>query len=117
MYVVLLAPCLRCAEDGSEPPRENKKLTIYILDYEARVTTYDGYTYIRSYTTSIEDGETYTRLANVQPTVTSVPTLSVATTVDDYYSDVTIVNVLVPTGVGATVSVRPSIHRIHLDPF
>lgn len=116
MYVVLLAPRLTCAEDGSKLPTENIKLTIYILDYEAKVTTYDDYTYIRSYTTSVDEGQTYTRLANVQPTVTAIPTLSVATTVDEYYSDVTIVNVLVPTGVGATVSVRPPIHPLHLDP-
>ncbi|OBT63744.1 hypothetical protein VE03_06149 [Pseudogymnoascus sp. 23342-1-I1] len=72
--------------------------------YENKVSTYDDYTYEGVYTTSVEAGDTITRLVNVKPTATAISTLSADTTTDDYYDDVTIVNVLVPTGVGEPIT-------------
>ncbi|KFY31007.1 hypothetical protein V493_01483, partial [Pseudogymnoascus sp. VKM F-4281 (FW-2241)] len=72
--------------------------------YEEKVSKYPDYTYDGVYTTSIDEGRTITRIVNVKPTATVFETLSVATTTADYYSDVTVVNVLVPTGVGETIS-------------
>lgn len=59
------------------------------------------------YTTSIDEGRTVTRLVNVKPTATAVSTLSVDTSIDEYYTDVTVVNVLLPTGAGQAITVRP----------
>ncbi|OBT53825.1 hypothetical protein VE04_05894 [Pseudogymnoascus sp. 24MN13] len=54
---------------GTEP--QESILTIPILDYENKVTTYSDYTYIRSYTTSVDFGPTYTRIVPVKPTNTA----------------------------------------------
>ena len=83
------------------------KLTILIIDFENRVSKYADYTYSGLYTTSIDEGRTVTRLVNVKPTATAISTISVATATDEYYSDVTVVNVLLPTGAGQAVTVRP----------
>ncbi|OBT94494.1 hypothetical protein VE01_07193 [Pseudogymnoascus verrucosus] len=72
--------------------------------YENKVTTYSDYTYIRSYTTSIDFGPTYTRIVPVKPTNTAAAPLSIDTTVDQYYTDVTVVNVLLPTGAGEVIT-------------
>ncbi|KFY82372.1 hypothetical protein V500_10588 [Pseudogymnoascus sp. VKM F-4518 (FW-2643)] len=72
--------------------------------FENIVSKYDDYTYRGAYTTTIEEGRTVTRLVNVKPTATAISTLSVATATDEYYSDVTVVNVLLPTGAGEPVT-------------
>ncbi len=46
-----------------------------------------------------------TNYMDVIPTVTPVPTVSVVTTVDQLFSDLTIVEVLLPTGAGSAVQV------------
>lgn len=112
MYVALLLFCLVVypgAKCGGEPlPKRIYKLTIIIIDFESKASTYDDYTYEGLYTTSVEKGATITQLVNVKPTATAFSTLSADTSVDDYYSEVTVVNVLVPTGVGEAITVRPS---------
>ncbi|KFY16332.1 hypothetical protein V492_01413, partial [Pseudogymnoascus sp. VKM F-4246] len=75
-------------------------VTSYI---EEVVSTADDYTYDGLYTTSVQKGRTYTVHNNVKPTAASVQTLSVETTINPYYSDVTVVQVLVPTGVATTL--------------
>ena len=68
------------------------------------MTTYLDYTYTRTYTTSTNYGETYTRVVAVKPTNTAIAPLSIDTTVDKYYDDVTVVNVLLPTGAGEVIT-------------
>jgi len=46
-----------------------------------------------------------TNIVGVIPTVTPIPTLSVVTTIAAYESDLTLVEVLLPTGAGSTVGV------------
>lgn len=73
--------------------------------YQSVVSTYlEGYTASYGHTTIVEPEELITKLINVEPTATAIPTLSVITGVDDYYTEVTVVNVLVPTGVGKEIT-------------
>ncbi|KFY45086.1 hypothetical protein V494_01155, partial [Pseudogymnoascus sp. VKM F-4513 (FW-928)] len=100
---------------GADPPRtgsgkespgrkERPGLDAPVRHIEEVVSTADDYTYDGLYTTSVQKGRTYTVHNNVKPTAASVKTLSVETTINPYYSDVTVVQVLVPTGVATTLS-------------
>jgi hypothetical protein len=55
-----------------------------------------------------EEGLVDTDIIQVVPTVSAFPTLSVVTTVDDVYTDLTEVAILVPTGIGSSVTVSLS---------
>ena len=46
-----------------------------------------------------------TNIVAIAPTQTPIPTLSVVTTVDPIYTDVTMVDVLLPHGAGTTITV------------
>ena len=94
---------------------EETALTLFSGDYEQVVTTIITLT---AYTTTMltESGFTDTNPVGVIPTATSIPTLSVTTTIDDSNSDLTLVNVLLPTGAGTTVEVS-SIKSPHASIF
>jgi hypothetical protein len=47
-----------------------------------------------------------TDIVQVVPTVSAFPTLSIVTTTDDVYDHLTEVAILVPTGIGSSVTVR-----------
>jgi uncharacterized membrane protein YgcG len=105
LLLLLVLPVLNTRRMGRVKSTSNSKLTIITIpDYEARVTTYRDYTYTRTYTTSTNYGETYTRVVPVKPTNTAVAPLSIDTTVNQYYEDVTMVNILLPTGAGEVIT-------------
>lgn len=80
----------------------------FSTDFEEYITT------LQTATTNTAAGITrseyaYTDIINVSPTATSYETRSVETTVDYYYSDLTVVAILIPTGAGVSVSVSHSL--------
>jgi hypothetical protein len=50
-------------------------------------------------------GFSESQTVEVIPTVTSIPTLAVVTSTGDYDSDLTVVEVLLPTGAGTPINV------------
>jgi hypothetical protein len=77
-------------------------------DFEEIISTVDpGYT--NTFARITETADILTEVINVIPTKTPIPTpISVVTTVDEFYSDVTVVDVLLPSGAGTSVQVRSS---------
>ncbi len=74
------------------------------IDVEIEITTIITATTFSAISVT-ESALVQTNIIAEVPTISPIPALSTVTTVDDVFTDLTVVNILLPTGAGSSIQV------------